>query len=350
MKKNIKQLALLFAISFSIIFVSSCGDAEAEQEAKVEEKNLVNVEVEKIQGENYTSYIKIIGAVQPLNKANLSFLEGGKIRKYLKSKGSYVAKGETIVELDNAVAKASMDAAKAKYDFAEINFAKQEKIYNDNISSEFQYLKSKSERDQAKANYELMNARYNNTFIVANFSGTIDAKYIEEGEFAPPGTPVISLVQNSVVKVVAGVPEKFAAKIKRNQNVKVKVGDVDSDLIDGKISFVGSTLDGNNRTFPVEIIIKNKNKLLKPGMIAEVSVEQNTYPNMISIPDDVVTRTDNGYMVFVFENGIAKSNPIKILDRFENKVAVENGLENGQQLIVVGFQNLVDGQEVTIVE
>ncbi len=350
MKKQIKKLAILFTIFFSILYVSSCSNAEAEQDSKIEEKALVNVEIEKIQGENYTSYIKVIGSVQALNKANLSFLEGGKIEKFLKTKGSYVAKGETLVVLDNAVAKANMDATKANYDFIETNFVKQEKIYNQNIGSEFQYLKSKSERDQAKANYDLMNARYKNTFIIANFSGTIDAKFIEAGEFAPPGAPVISLIQNYIVKVVAGVPEKFAAKIKLNQNVKIKVGEIGSDLIDGKISFVGSTLDENNRTFPIEIIVKNKNKLLKPGMIAEASVEQNTYPNMISIPDDVVTRTDNGYMVFVVENGVAKSNPIKILNRFENKVAVESGLENGQQLITVGFQNLVDGQEVTIVE
>lgn len=350
MKKYIKQLVLLLMVSFLLIFVSSCENAEAEQETKEEEKNLVMVEVKKILGENYTPSIRIIGTVQPLNNANLSFIEGGKIEKFLKDKGSYVTKGERLVELDNAVAKANMDASKARYDFAEISFSKQKKIYEENISSEFEYLKSKSERDQAKANYELMNARYKNTFITANFSGTIEAKYIEEGEFAPPGSPVISIIQNYIVKVVAGVPERFAAKIKRHQKVKIKVGEVGSDLVSGNISFVGSTLDENNRTFSIEIIVKNKNRLLKPGMIAEVSIEQNSYQKIVRIPDDVVTMTDNGYMVFIEKNGIAKSKHIKILDRFDNKVTVENGIEIGQNLIVIGFQNLVEDQQIKVVE
>lgn len=350
MKKNIKQLFFLPIILFSIIFINSCENTEADQEKTVEEKNLVNVEVENVHEEKYTSYIKILGVVQPLNKANLSFLEGGRIKNFLKDKGSYVTKGETLVVLDNEVAKANMNAAKARFDFAEINFDKQKRIFKQNISSEFQYLKSKSERDQAKASYELMSARYNNTFIIANFNGTIDAKFIEEGEFAPPGSPVISLIQNSIVKITAGVPERYAAKIKRNQKVKVKVGEINSDLVEDKISFVGSSLDINNRTFPIEIIVKNKNKLLKPGMVAEVSVEQKTYTNIVTIPDDVVTRTDNGYLVFVEKNGIVKSKQINILDRVKNKIAIENGLEVGEHLIVVGFQNLVEGQEVKVVE
>jgi len=347
MKNKTKQLVQLLTILFTIILINSCSETEVDQEKMVTEKNLVNVEIENIQGEKYTSYIKVIGVVQPLNKANLSFLEGGRIKSFLKNKGSYVIKGETLAVLDNAVVKASKDAAKARYDFAEINFKKQKKIFDENISSEFQYLKSKSERDQAKANYELMNARYNNTFIIANFDGIIDAKFIEEGEFAPPGSPVISLIQNSKVKIVAGVPEKFAAKIKSNQKVKIKVG---SNSIEGKISFVGATLDVNNRTFSTEVIVQNKNKLLKPGMISEVSIEQKSYPKIVTIPDDVVTRTDNGYMVFVEENGIAKSKQISILDRFENKISIEKGLVVGEHLIVVGFQNLVEGQEVKVIE
>jgi RND family efflux transporter MFP subunit len=348
--KNYKRNTFTIILIIISLFLTQCGKSDADKENTENEKKTVSVEVETVKGENYISYIKVIGVVKPLNQAKLSFLEGGKIKKFLKSKGSYVRKGDTIVVLDNAIAKANIQAAKAKYDFAEINFEKQNTIYKDNVNSEFQFLKAKSDRDQAKASYELMKSRFENTIIIAPFNGIIDAKFMEVGEFAPPGSPVINLIQSSIIKIEAGVPERFSTNVKRNQKVLIKITEAGKELHTGKISYVGSSLNINNRTFPIEIILKNYNGNIKPEMMAEVSIEKRVYENVVTIPDDVVTRTDNGYVVFVVENGIAKRRIVKFIDRFDNKIAIEDGLNSGDNLIVVGFQNLVNGQEVNVVE
>jgi len=346
--KNSIQKIFFIIISFSLaLLFASCGGKQKKKSIK-QNKKTVSVEVKKLFGENYTSYINVVGVVKPMNEAKLSFLEGGKIKKFLHTKGSYVNKGDTIVVLDNSMTKASMKAAKARYDFAEINFNKQSAIYKENINSEFQFLKAKSDRDQAKANYEMLKARYNNTIITAPFGGIIDDKYLEVGEFAPPGSPVVNLIQNTIIKIQAGVPEKYAATVKKNQKVLVKIVEVGKKTYTGKISYVGSSLNINNRTFPIEIILKNYKGNIKPQMLANVSIEKRIYENIITIPDDVVTRTDSGYMVFVIDNGIAKSRYIKMIDRFNNKIAVESGLNEGENLVVVGFQNLVDGEEVKV--
>jgi len=349
MEKYKHKIILITMVLLAATF-TRCGDKNAESKSTEKEKKIVSVETQTVKGENYTSYIKVVGIVKPVNHAKLSFLEGGKIKRFLRKKGNYVRKGDTIVVLDNAMVKANMQAAKARYDFAEINFNKQSAIYKENINSEFQYLKAKSDRDQAKANYELMKSRYNNSIIIAPFSGIIDAKFLEVGEFAPPGAPIVNLIQTSVVKIEAGVPERFATKVKRNQKALVKIKEASKKEIEGKISFVGSSLDINNRTFPIEIIIKNNNGNIKPEMMAEVSIVKRVYDNVVTIPDDVVARTDNGYIVFVAENGIAKRKIIKLIDRFNNKIAVESGLKTGDNLIVVGYQNLVDGQEIKVVK
>ncbi len=350
MKKHKNNIFTSFFIAILTLFLMQCGNSKTNEEKAQNEEKIVSVEVEEVHGETYTSFIKVVGVVKPLNQAKLSFLEGGKIKRFLRSKGNYVTKGDTIVVLDNAMAKANMKAAKARYDFAELNFRKQSTIYKENINSEFQYLKAKSDRDQAKANYEMMKARYENTIITAPFSGIIDAKYKEIGEFAPPGTPVVNLIQNFALKIEAGVPERFATLVKRNQEVFIKINEIGEQLLEGKISYVGTSLDINNRTFPIEAMIKNKNRNIKPEMMAEVSIVKRKYTDVITIPEDVVTRTDNGYVVFIMKNGIAKRRLIKIIDRFNNKIAIEDGLNSGDTLIVVGYQNLVNNQSVKIGE
>ena len=349
MKSYKQKLILIITVLLTVTF-TQCNNSKNKEKKSEKEKKVVSVETQKVEGKNYTSYIKVIGIVKPIKEAKLSFLEGGKIKKFIRDKGSFVKKGDTIVVLDNEMAKANMQAAKARYDFAEVNFNKQSTIYKDNVNSEFQYLKAKSDRDQAKASYQLMNSRFKNTIIVAPFSGIIDSKFLEVGEFAPPGAPVVNLIQNSIVKIEAGVPERFVTKIKRNQKALVKISEISNKEYEGKISFVGASLDINNRTFPIEIIVKNYNGNIKPEMMAEVSIVKKVYENIVTIPDDVVARTDNGYIVFVEENGIAKSRIINIIERFNNKIAVANGLNVGENLIVVGYQNLVNGQEVKIEE
>ncbi len=350
MKKNKTNIFTFFLIIILTLFLVQCGKSKTKTEKTQPKEKTVSVEVEEVNGETYTSFIKVVGVVKPFNQAKLSFLEGGKIKRFLHNKGSYVNKGDTIVVLDNAMTKANMQAAKARYDFAEINFKKQSTIYKENINSEFQYLKAKSDRDQAKASYDMMKARYENTIITAPFSGIIDAKYKEVGEFAPPGTPVINLIQSFLLKIEAGVPERFATQVKRNQKTFIKINEIGEQQFEGKISYVGTSLDINNRTFPIEVVLKNKDKNIKPEMMAEVSIVKRKYDNVITIPEDVVTRTDNGYVVFVVEKGMAKSRLIKIIDRFNNKIAIEEGLNNGDSLIVVGYQNLVNNQSVKLGE
>lgn len=339
----------LLLVSVSL-FISACSnDEQNELKETTNDKKAVSVEIEVLGADNYTEFIQVIGTVKPFQKANLSSMEGGNIKEILKDKGSKVKKGDLLVIIDNDIIKANLDAAQARYDFARVTFEKQEQVFKQNVNSEIQLLQAKSDRDQSKANFELMKARYDDTFIKAPFSGVVDFKFIEEGEFAAPGLPILSLINISKVKIEAGVPERHVTDIKINQNVEIDISETNLEKFAGKITYLGASIVANNRTFPIEVTIDNYTGLIKPEMNAILSIEKETFNNIITIPDDVVSRTDLGYTVYIVENEKAKRKSIEIINRFENKIAVKSGLEQGQQLIVVGYQNLVEGQNVNIV-
>lgn len=347
--KSAKYLIICLLLISSVSFI---GCSESEAETKVEEvENIKRVSVKTVElnGEKYSDYISVIGTVKPFQKALLSATEGGKITKFYKEKGQFVKKGETILEIDNELLKASLDATMAQFELAEITFQKQEEIYNQNVNSEIQYLQAKYGMEQLKANLKMIQTRYNNTFIVAPFSGYIDYKFFEEGELAPVGQSIVNLINISKVKIEAGVPENFISSVKRGDITKVLINAVGKEY-NGKISFVGTSVNATNRTFPIEITIVNKNKELKPELIAEVKIQSTNYDNMITIPTEVITRVDNGYVVYVENNGKAESREVKILKRTGDRVAVSEGLKNGDKLIVVGYQSLIDGQAINVVE
>jgi RND family efflux transporter MFP subunit len=349
MKKIINGI-LILSITAPSLFFYSCADADGNEQKKEDPGSFVYVETQEVTFQTYASYISLIGVAKANQEADIAFDEGGKIEKFLKEKGSYVKEGDIILEIENSVLKAGLDAAKAQYEMAEMNFRKQEEIYNEKVTSELQYLNAKYERDAAKANYELINSRYEKTFVKAPFSGIIDMKYIEKGEFAPPGVPIVSIVSIDRMKVEAGVPENYVGDIKVGDNVKIVFNDLGGETYEEKISYVGSSINTDNRTFPVEVVIINRNRKIKPELSAVVKIEKGNFDKVTLVPEDIVSKTDLGNVVFVEENGLAKMRVVKVESRYENKAAISEGLNEGDNIILVGYQNLVDGEKVKVLE
>jgi membrane fusion protein (multidrug efflux system) len=345
--KKILNLAFTVVIILTAFVLQSCTDTSGSEKKNSEEaQRVLYVETEKVKSQEFTDYISLIGIAKAYQKAELGADEGGKIKEYIKNKGEYVREGDVILVMDNDVLKANMDAAKAQYEMAEINFEKQEQIYKEKVTSELQYLNAKFERNSAKANYELIKSRYEKTFIKAPFSGIVDMKYYEEGEIVSPGVPIVSLVSIDKMKVEAGVPENYVNDVKVGNKVKVIFNDLKDAVYNETISYVGNTISPNNRTFPIEIVINNKDRRIKPELNAVVNVVKGEYDKAIVISEEVLTRTDKGYAVFVEENGVAKMRIVDIISRYNNQAAISNGLNEGDNLIVVGYQNIVDGERV----
>ncbi len=351
MNSRVNKFFYLLVILLSIFLLSCQGEEETGKKGDVKESenDAVNVEVQTLKGEYFQDFINVIGTVKPVKKASLSFLEGGILNTVHADKGSRVNKGDLIAETDNATLKAAMDAAKARYDLAEMTYEKQEKIFRENVNSEFQMLQAKFNRDQAKADYEMNKARYGHSFIKAPFSGKVDAKFFEKGEYAPPGVPVINLLNINSLKIEAGIPENYVGQVKEGDKALIKFNNLSMDEYSGKVSFVGASVSTSNRTFPVEITLENPGGKIKPEMVAEIQIENKKYENVITVPDEIINRSDEGYMVFIFEDGYAQAKYVDILARFGNKVAVNGGLHEGDKLIVVGYQNLVHGEKVEVV-
>jgi len=347
---KLKYLSQIVLIASALIILASCSDNQGNDSASnKDESKIVSVKVHKLKAREYTDMISIVGTVKPYQKAMISTTEGGKIIKFNKDKGDYVAKGDTILIIDHEAIEANLQATKAQYDLAKVTFEKQEIVYKENVNSEIQYLQAKYNLQQLEAKYKLIKDRLSNTFIIAPFAGYIDRKYFDVGELAPVGKPIILLIDISRVKVEAGVPSKYFETVKKGNIAVVYIKALDREFT-GKITFVGTSIDAVNRTFPIEITLSNKSKLLKPELIADVKIEQKKYDSMIMVPTEVISRVDDGYIVYVLEDGKARSRKITILKRTANEVAVEEGLKEGDELIVVGYQNLIDGQRVNVVE
>lgn len=344
-----KILSGITIILIAIINFSGCSSDSAKKENSNPEEKGALVEIQNLTSSEYIDYLSVMGITKPLKKSNLSFQEGGVIKTFRRTKGSFVKEGDTIAVMDNEIIKSGLNALKAQHDLAKLTYDKQSVIFKENVNSEFEFLQSKYQYEQVKANYEQAVSRFGKTFICAPFAGIIVDKYLEVGEFAAAGMPIVDLMEIRRIKVEAGIPERYALVVKKGMNVLIKFKDNTSPDRQGVISFVSSTVNTANRTFNIEIEVENTSLSLKPEMIVEVLVQNKKYDNVVTIPDEIIRKEENGYTVFVAKDGKAVKKNIEIIGRFGNKVAVKSGLSVDEKLIVVGYHDLIEDEKITVV-
>lgn len=309
-----------------------------------------NVKASDLRPRKFVELIELTGTVKADVTTTISAEESGAIERFLKDKGDWVNKGETVVKLKSEVLQASHDEAKAAYLLGKATFERQANLYEDNVISEQKYLEYKFTYDRDKARYENLKSRLQKATIASPVSGVIDQRLAEVGEFVMTGTPLFRVVKTDVVKIAAGVPEKYMTDVSKKSQAILTFDVLPDTRLEGTVSFVGPTITPSTRTFPIEITIRNEDGLLKPEMFVDIKLKKAEHDSVIVIPRDAVIETEAGEFVFVAQGNVAEKRPVTIGGAYNNDVWISDGLKVGEDLIVVGHRDLTDGERITIHE
>jgi len=336
------------AAILSALALFSCGKPAQNNAGEIQP---VNVRVETVRPQRFTDVIEIAGTVRAYEEAQISPEEGGVVKEWKVRKGQQVKKGDLIVVLKDDVIRAGFDAADAQYKMAELNLEKQRKVYDEQGISELQLKNLEYGRDAAKANADLMKARWAHTQIASPIDGTLDNTVPKEGEMAPPGMPLARVVNMSMVKIATEIPESYAATVSVGTPAVVTFDALPGDTLKGRVSFVGSSVSEANRTLAAEIVEPNPFRNLKADMIAKVKLIRVTKTDAFLVSENIVQLVDRDRsIVYVESGGRARERRLRLGARQGNLLEVLEGLRSGDRIITEGFQKLVDGTPVTIVQ
>ena len=315
---------------------------------------VVNVEVATVEPTTFTDFIRITGEVEAYSDVTISAQESGAITEFLVSRGEHVRRGQAIARIDNEVLTAQANEARASAELAQEQYERQRRLWEEErIGSEIAYLQAKAQAAVQQARLKTLEARLARTQIRSPVAGVFEERYLEVGEMAVVGAPVVRVVSVDRLKVNGGVPERFAPWVQRNDRAVITFDILPGREVSGNIGYVGTTVDDRNRTFPVEIVIDNPDGIVKPQMVANVQLERARLTDVIVVPQEVVIRTEFGYQVYVVveQDGatLAAARPVQLGPAYADRVVIESGLEIGELLIEAGAQLVDDGSRVRIV-
>ncbi|MFM7016100.1 MAG: efflux RND transporter periplasmic adaptor subunit, partial [Bacteroidota bacterium] len=148
------------------------------------------------------------------------------------------------------------------------------------------------------------------------------------------------------LKIKADIAESYITKVKMGDEVEINFPDIDQS-INAKLTYVGKVIDPLNRTFNVEISLPSSSNL-HPNMVAVLKIADYTNTSTIVLPANVVQVTDEGTYVFVAENNIAKKRNVTVGKNYKGSIEILEGLNENDPIITTGFQDIVDGQTITL--
>ncbi len=174
----------------------------------------------------------------------------------------------------------------------------------------------------------------------------MEERLIEPGEQAAPGTPVARLVNTRRVKVVAGVPERYAADIAPGTSVRLSLRAYGGGELVAPVTFVGAAIDPDTRTFPIEVELGNPDRTLKPEMVARLFVTRERLDDALVVPRAALVRDEMGTHAFVAaetEGGStlrAEKRTLTLGPVYGARAVVREGLAAGERVVVAGQNQL----------
>lgn len=168
---------------------------------------------------------------------------------------------------------------------------------------------------------------------------------ISVGEFVRPGDVLFRLVASDTIKFRAGVPDRFGALVKEGQRVTVSLGEGLERT--GHVSRISPAVDAASRTFVVEVVLDNRDQVLKPGAFAKGRIVVRTDENVAMAPEDAVVSFAGVHRVFSVRNGKAFEHRVRLGDRRDGLVELVGGFL-ADEVVVDGAAGLTQDAPVTI--
>jgi len=364
MRRSIHRSSGLVAVCLvAAAVVAGCagssGSAEEGEEAQggraASAARVVDVEARPVRPGEFVDRLHLTGTVEAERTVELTSQESGRIVEVPAEKGARLETGAPIVEIDARELRAQLEEARAQAELAREQWQRRRELYEEkNAISELDYIEARSGAEQAAARVDRLEARLDDKTIEAPFGGVLDERPVEVGTTVSPGNPVATMVDLTPVKVSAGVPERYSNDVEVGDSVTVTMPSLDDESFRGALTYVGAAVNEDSRTLPVEIELPNAGGRLKPEMVAEVSMVRKRWSDALSVPQDAVLRTSDGFAVYVVEDTgdgpVARRRSVELGPREDDRVLVESGLAPGDRLVTVGQQQLADGDRVRLAD
>ncbi|MDD2538597.1 MAG: efflux RND transporter periplasmic adaptor subunit [Bacteroidales bacterium] len=330
----------LIPLIATAILLSGCGFGQKQQEVT---QTKIAVRTTPVITKDVPRIIEFTATVQANVVNNIAPQMSARIQKIYVEVGDFVTKGQKLVQMDDN----NLEQIRSQLNNMEVTFSRIDELYKVGGVS-------KAEWDAQKTSLEVMSNQYKNlmenTQLLSPIDGVVTARNYDSGDLYGMGMPLLIVEQISPVKLMIHVSESFFTKVRRGMDVDVRLDVYPQEVFSGKVSIVYPTVTAATRTFPIEILVPNRDRKVRPGMFSRVTIDLGSEPCLLVPDQSIVKQQGSGERyVYVYKDGKAIYTVVELGRRLDAYYECLSGLEEGDCVITTGLNRLTNGAEVELV-
>ena len=281
----------------------------------------------------------------------------GTLEKVFVSEGQKVKKGQLLAEINDSGLNEQYEQMVIQAEFAKENFERTQRLWDNNIGSEMQYLKSKTDYEASKKMVDQMKDRLSKTKIYAPFDGEIDEIISNVGSNLIPGvSQILRLVNLDIIYAESFVSEKYISFIGEGTEAIVQIPLLNMEYT-SSVNQTGNFINPSNRTFRIEVPVENFDNRIKQNLDAKIKINIYKKDDAIVIPLRIIREDALGknFVYVMYEDNkegvyLTSKQFITLGNKSEDKVEVTEGLDLGDIVVLEGAYSVEDSQRVKLID
>lgn len=357
-----KRMALFAVVLSGVLAITTGCARESNTSQPAAAVKSIPVQTASVEQKNISEELSLTGTLKPQAQVQVVSEVSARLLRLLRDEGAPVLKGEVIAVLDDTDARLAKERAAAAAAVALANrehaVAERDRANNllktggitdkDHLAAQVNLQVAEASLRQARAEEAIAAQQLARCTIRAPFSGRVGKRLVDVGTMLASGTPVVTLVDNSVLEFRAAVPSSDLPKVKTGAPAQITVDSMPGMSMQGSITRILPTVDERSRSFEVVVHVPEQANLVS-GLFGRAHVKVRDIPNAVVVPPASVVRDgtrNDAANVFIVENGKAESRPVTLGVEGVDAVEVRSGLKPGMVVVVDPPTTLASGATV----
>ncbi|MDR1259591.1 MAG: efflux RND transporter periplasmic adaptor subunit [Tannerellaceae bacterium] len=341
-----KNIGFMTGIALAIFLTSACADKKATER----EEKVIPVKVMSVALSTMTAERNYVGTIEESSGVSLSFSNAGTVEQVFVSEGQTVTKGRLLASLNPSTAQNSVDAARASLRQAQDAYDRLSKLHDNGSIPDIKFVEVETGLQQSRSMLAVAEKNLDDCRLYAPRSGVIAQRYIEPGANVMPGASAFKLVMVDRVTANFFVPENEIGSTRIGQKTLIEVAALGNEQFEGNVEMKGVSANPLSHSYEVKTGIDNPQAKLMPGMVCKVRIVQDGSEAEIVVPNrSVQIAPDGRTFVWIADGAVAKRRFVRTGNLADNGIAVREGLQSGDRIIVEGYPKISEGMKISII-
>ncbi len=317
----------------------------AEEEGPPQEERASAVIVEEVERQHWVQSVGAMGILEASEELTIESEVTARIDALGFEEGEAVAQGQMLVRQVSDDLQAQRRAADRERQFLETEVQRRQQVYERDGIPRREVDEVETELALIEARLDELEAEIAKREVRAPFDGVVGLRHVSPGAVLSAQQAVATVRQVDPLALRFSVPARHARQVEKGQEVYFVLDD-GREIERAEVTRTESALSQGSRMLRVEAEVENEGRGLVPGLPVRLRLVLGEAEESVVVPASAIVQSAEGPSAWVVEEGKAKEVEVTLGERRSDRVQIKEGLEEGDELIRVGYDVLNEGDAV----